>query len=270
MSTAKARYEVEEDRLASEAPGPGHNMPPEPIAAPTPFDLLAKEITDTHGECRLWLDGQEVANEGQAEGLATLLRKVQEAEKKADALRKSEVKPLDDAKAAIQARYHPLIGDTKAGKGMTVLAEQGLKAALSAWLAKKDAEQRALAEAARIESDRLAEEARQAVRNADRTNLAAREAAEAQLQVSRGAEAAAAKLGKTKAQAKGFAGRAVGVRTVWEGTITDEREFLTFVWTNSQHRAELTEFFQGLVSRLVHAGARELPGVKIEDRKVAI
>lgn len=244
---------------------PGGNNPPEP----TPFDLVAKEITDLHGEATLWCDGAEVENDGQAEGLATLLRKIQEAAKKLDALRKAEVKPHDDAKAAIQARYHPLIGDTKTGgKGKAVIAEEALKATIGRHLARKAAEQKAEANRARIEADRLAEEARQAVRNADRTDLAAREAAEKQLADAQAAEAEATKLGKQRAQAKGFAGRAVSTTTRYVPTITDKREFARWLWV---HRPDdMTAFLTRMADEVARTERRDVDGLKVEPKQVAI
>ena len=45
-----------------------------------------------------------------------------------------------DLKAEVQARYAPLIGNTKAVKGKTVLAADACKAALAPWLMAVEAE----------------------------------------------------------------------------------------------------------------------------------
>src|SRR3546814_8195285 len=83
---------------AATAPKIGHNNPP------SPFDDIKAEIEALHEEARGWLDGEPVASQGQADALDKLKGMIRDAEKKAENLRKAEVKPFDDGKAAVQAR----------------------------------------------------------------------------------------------------------------------------------------------------------------------
>ena len=84
----------------------------------------------------------------------------------ADSRRKDEVKPFDDAKKEVQDRYHPLIGDTKAGKGKAVLITEACKAATTVWLIKLDDEKRRVA----AEAAKAADEARKAAEAAFATS----------------------------------------------------------------------------------------------------
>jgi hypothetical protein len=123
----------------------------------TPFMLLSEHIEELFCEAKNHADGEPIATPGQAEAVQTLLRQIQAAKKAADAERVKENAPFDAGKAEVQARYSTLIGDTKSGKGKAVLAEDLLKAHLLPWQVKLADEQRAAAEAARAEAQRLAD-----------------------------------------------------------------------------------------------------------------
>jgi hypothetical protein len=81
----------------------GHNSPP------TPFDDIETRINDLYEEAKMWLDGEEVTEQKQADALNTLASQIREAAKEAEEMRKAEAKPFDDGKKAVQERYNPLI-----------------------------------------------------------------------------------------------------------------------------------------------------------------
>ena len=76
------------------APGAGHNLPPK-----TPFEAAGERIETLHVEANNWLDGDAIANQGQADTVAELLDDARKARKEADAARKVENKPFDVGKA---------------------------------------------------------------------------------------------------------------------------------------------------------------------------
>lgn len=266
MSEVKRRLDAEEARIADleRSVGIGHNMPP----GPTPYEAARDKINELYEESSLWLDGQPIASQEQADGLAALLRLMQDAAKRAEDARKAEVKPLDEAKAAIQARYAPLIGDTKAGKGKAVRAIDSMKAAHTAWLVKLDQAKREAARKAREEADRQAREAQEAVRAADRANIVEMEAAERRIAEAKAAEAAASKAERDKAGAKGFAGRGVGLRTTYEPEVADVREACRHYF------ATRPEAFAAVCLQLAREdfrrGLREVPGIRCVERKTAV
>lgn len=240
----------------------GNNAPP-----PTPFEAVAKEIDDLYGEASLWLDGAVVDNQDLADGIGNLLRMIQAAEKKADELRKAEKKVLDDQVAEIQARYAPLIADTKAVKGKTVRAAAACKAALQPWLDKLAAEQAETARVAREAAEKAAREAQEAIRAADAANLAARAEAEELAKAAKVAERTASRAEKATPNA-GTVGRAIGLRTVYVADITDAREFARFVW--AEHHDEIASLLPGIAERLAARLKRDMPGCVVTEQKRAI
>ena len=150
----------------------GHNAPP------TPFDEIKTRIEDLYAEAKQWLDGEPVTTQDQANALNTLENRIREAAKEAEALRKGEVKPLDDAKAEIQERFNALIGETKTVTGKTVMAIAAIKSALKPYLLELDRIQRETAAKAREEAEKAEQAARAAMQSREADNLEQREEAD--------------------------------------------------------------------------------------------
>ena len=94
-----------------------------------------------------------------------------------------------------------------------------------------------------------------------------REAAEALVRDAKKREAAANVAERQTAKAGGMFGRSASLRTIYIAAINDPLVFGGHVWTN--HRVEYETFLQDLADRLVHNGARTIPGVTItEEHKV--
>jgi hypothetical protein len=245
--------------LTDPPPAIGHNNPPK-----TPFEQSKDRIEELYGEAKNWLDGEAIASQEQADEIQRLMREIQKAEKEADERRKIEVKPFDEGKAEVQARYNPLI---QKDRGLTQTAIQACKSALSPWLRKVEEEQRRAAEEARRAAEELQRQAQEAIRQRDAANLEQRAAAEALLADAAKAEAAAKRAEKAKPVASG-AGRAAGLRTYYAPEVADYREFARYVWTN--HMDDMVPLLDQLAKRYVDAGKRTLPGVIVhEDKRVA-
>jgi hypothetical protein len=240
----------------------GHNQPPEP----TPFEMSEVEIGDLYAEAKNWLDGEPVSTQAQADAVSKLIDELRKSAKLADERRIEENRPFDEGKAKVQAKYAPLIADTKAVKGKTVLAIDMAKKALAPWLKKLEDEQRAKAEAARREAEeaaRKAQEALAAARAAE--DLQKREEAEALIQQAQKAEAAATKAEGAKAHATGGT-RAIGLRSVWVAKMTDPREAARHYWLD--RREQVDAFFQSLADADVRAGKRSIPGFDVVEERV--
>lgn len=238
----------------------GHNNPPEK----TPFDDVKTRIEDLYDEAKLWLDGEKVETQAQADALNTLASRIKEAAKDAEALRKEEVKPFDDGKAEVQARYNLLIGETKTVTGKSVAALDAVKAALKPYLIELDRIQQEAADKARKEAEEAERVAREAMQSRDHTNLEESEEAERLVLEAKSKQADASKAEKTKAHAKGE-GRATGLRTVWKAQMTDEKAAAAWMWTD--HRTELMEFVQEQANKAVRAGKRQINGFSINETK---
>lgn len=241
----------------------GHNNPPVEIE-PTPFEMSEVEIGDLYAEAKNWLDGEPVSCQEQADGLSKLIDELRKAAKLADERRVEENRPFDEGKAAVQAKYAPLIADTKSVKGKAVLAIDMAKKALAPWLQKLEAEKQAAAAKARAEADEKLRIAQEALRASQVADLAKREAAEALIREAEKAEAVATKAENSKAHAVGGS-RAIGLRSVWRAEMVDGREAAKHYWLT--RREAVDAFFQGLADADVRAGVRSIPGFNvIEDR----
>lgn len=245
-------------------PSIGHNMPPEP----TPFEKARDRIDELYDEAKLWLDGKPVDSPEVADGLANMLSLLRTAHNAADEARKAENEPFDKAKAEVQARYAPLIADTKAVKGKTVLAQEIIKKALAPWLAKVEAEKRAAAEAARREAEEKQRAAQEAMRATQAADLAAREEAERLLKEANKADKAAGRAERDTARTGGGMGRAVSLRTRYVPVLADPVLAARHYW--QERRADMEALLMQLASEDVRAGKRDIPGFEIrEERSVA-
>jgi len=244
-------------------PGPGHNNPPEA----TPFDLSKQEIDDLVMEAKNWLDGLPIRSQDEADQIGALIDGLRKAISAADARRVEENKPFDEGKAAVQAKYAPLIADTKREKGAAVRALEACKVTLTAWLTKVEDEKRAAAEAARKEAEEKAAIAQAAIRAASGADFATKEDAEDLLRQAKQAEKVAKKVEAAPVGAFGGS-RAVGLRRSWKPVLTDATEAARWAWRDK--RGELEAFLVDLAEKEVRTGARSIPGFDvIEERGVA-
>lgn len=228
------------------------NAPAEPAV------LFAEEVDDLLLEARNYLDGEPVSTEGQAEAVSSLLNRLRRVAKDADEARKVEKKPHDDAGKAVQAKWKPIIDKAE-------LATSTAKQALAPWLRKLEEQQRAEAEAARIEAERLAREAAEAHVKAF-GNLEATEDAERLLKAAADADRQASRAEKQKAHATGGE-RAVGLVDRYWPELTEPSEALKHyratqpdalkAWLLSQAEAD------------VRSGKREIPGFAVHHERVA-
>jgi hypothetical protein len=229
------------------------NIPSDPAV------LFAEEVDDLLLEARNYLDGEPIANEGQADAVSSLLNRLRRVSKDADEARKVEKKPHDDAVKAVQAKWKPIIDKAD-------LAASTAKQALAPWLQQIEEQQRAEAEAARLEAERVAREAQEAHRAAQ-GDLSAREEAERLLADAEAARKAAAKADKAKAHAKGGE-RAVGLRSVWTPTLTDPVAALKHYRERTPE--DLKIWLVEQAEKDVRAGARSIPGFDVTEARVAV
>lgn len=240
----------------------GHNNPPQT----TPFDAVKAHVDDLMVEARNWCDGASIENQAQADEVSCLLEEVRKAHKAADEARQVENKPFDDGKAAVQAKYAPLIADTKTQKGVLVTALAALKATLAPWLQKLEEEKRQAALAAQREAEEAARKAAQAMQQARASDISGQEAAQAAIAEAEEAAKAAARAAKDKAHATGGS-RAVGLRSYWRADVSDLKEACRHYWTTNPDA--FLPLIQQLADIDVRSGKRQIPGVTVtEERRV--
>jgi hypothetical protein len=232
----------------------------------TPFDLIADHLEDLIAEARNFADGEPVASQGQADAVSALIESLRIAAKDADAERVRENKPHDDAKAAVQAKYAPLIADPKnKSPGKVWKAIDALKACLQPYLAKLDAEKREAERVAREAAEKAAKDAADAMRAAAANDLHAREQAEALIADAEAAQKAAKAAAGDKAHATGGS-RAMGLRSVWKAELKDAQIAAGFFWKRDP--SVFNAFLQKLADEDVRAGKRSIPGFDVTETRV--
>lgn len=231
-------------------------MSAEPIhlANATPFDLISEHMEDLIAEARNFADGEPVTTPGQDEAVKALIEDLKTAAKDADAERVRENEPHDKAKAAVQAKYAPLIADRKNKQpGKVWGAIDALTACRAPYVAALEAQKREAERVAREAADAAAAEARAALAAAEASDMAARDAAEQKVRDAEAAEKAAKLAANDKVK---------GLRTVWKAEVIDAREALTHYYRTNP------DAFLPLVQKLADddksAGKRSgIPGVRI-------
>lgn len=225
----------------------GHNNPP------TKAEEHEARIVALYDEAKNWADGQPIASEEQAAKVAELDGMLLQAWKAADADRKAEKKPHDDAAKAVQEAFKPAL--TRAE-----VARNALGNLLTAWLRQVEAAKRAAEETARQEAEAKRAAAEVAFRESNVTDLEAREQAERLLVEAKDAEKIAAKAGKDKAK---------GLRTYYEVELTDTSAFARWLW---QHRPEaMRAFLDGAAREFASEAGHTAPppGLKVSQLKKA-
>jgi hypothetical protein len=242
--------QLEDPRLAI-----GGNEPP----MPTPYEAFRDHIADLMDEARGFLDGDPIANEGQAAAVSKLLTDARDASRDADKQRKVEKEPHLEAGRTVDATWKPIIERAD-------LTVSTCKQALAPWLRKLEDEQRAAADLARKEAEAKAEEARAAIASANLADLEAREQAEILIKEASKADKLASKAENARAQAKGGA-RAVSLRSVWYTAMTDP------VVALKHYRAMQPDLLKAWLieqaEKDVHGGARSIPGFEITEERIA-
>jgi len=227
--------------------------------APTEPDVLFGEvIDDLLLEAKNYLDGNPIASEDEATAVSSLLSRLRRVANDADDARKLEKKPHDDAAKAVQARWKPILDKAD-------LAVSTAKQALAPWLRQVEERQRAEAEAARIEAERLAKIASDTLA-ASYGDLQARDDAERLLKAAGAAEKHAARLDKAKAHATGGE-RAVGLVDVFTPELTDSCAALRHY--RATQPDELKCWLLDQARKDVRGGVRSIPGFQIIHERVA-
>lgn len=234
----------------------GHNNPPKP----TQIEAARETLSTLELEGGNWFDGSEVESQAQADEVSRLIDAARKAKNKFDADRKAEKQPHMDAAKAVDTAWKPLID------GAERVAEVG-KAALTPFLMAQEKAKREAEEAARREAERAAAEAR---RLAEQQNgsLEAAKARDAAIEEAKAAEARAAAAERDRAGARGAGmARKVSLRTTWRGIVEDRRALLNHIARTRPD--DLADFLDDWAARAVREGARDLPGVRVYEEKVA-
>lgn len=221
--------------------GLGHNQPPA-------FEAHSIHIEDLFALVSDSTSGGSVENDDQDAALDGLLDDFRKAKKAAEADRVAEKKPHDDAAAAVQAKWKPLLSRCDA-------AADEIKRLLTPYRTAKQKAKDDAARKVREEAEAAQKAAQEALQQSD--DLSARFAAEETLKHAQKLTAVANKIDRS----------ATGLRTFWEVEITDRRAAL------NHYIARQPEAFVELIQQLAEHDARTtrppVPGVLFHERKKA-
>lgn len=224
----------------------------------TPDIAFSMAVDDLYTEAANFVDGAPVETQGQADALAKIITDAKAIRKDADAARKTEKQPHDEAAKVVQAKWAPVL--TKVDDVIAAVQKP-----LTGWLQAQEVEAQRIADEARVNADRLAAEAIAAAKTSGSLEdlTATRELQDAAVKAGKQANFAA----KAKSHVQG-GGRAIGLRTYWTATMTDPVAALR--WAKEFHADELKGFIGNLGEIAARRGSREIPGFVItEKRKVA-
>lgn len=249
---AVSQIAADMDRL-----GIGGNNPPEP----TPYDAIKAHLDDLLAEARNYADGEPATTQGQVDAIDRLIDDLRDGEKAADAARVEEKALLDRQIAAIQSKWNVYIAPVKnTVPGKVPLALNALKAAKTPFLQKQEAERLAAAAAAQAEAARLAQEAADALRATQASDLAGQEAAEEIITAA--TQAATVAKRTTKAATTGS-----GLRSYWTPTLTDAKAAARWAWDH--RKPQLDAFLLDLARTEILEGKRTVPGFTITEERRA-
>lgn len=269
-TTEIAAIEMHIADLELNPPAMGHNGAPEDDAPAKPmqWEALKPHMDDLEMEARNWADGEPITSQAQADEVATLRNRINDAIKLADEARIEEKKPLDEKAKAIQDRFNTYIAPSKnKTPGKLTKAKDALGNLLTPWLVKLDEEKRERERAAQVAADEAATKALEASTQARQSfDLSAIDEAEALLTAAEDAKREAAAVSKEKVQAKGE-GRAQSLRTTWHATLREgegNKALVHYAKTQSQR---VMAFLQQMADEDVRAGIREIPGFDVVAKK---
>lgn len=220
----------------------GHNMPPA-------SEAFSMAINDLFTEAKNFLDGQPIADEGQADAYTAIMDGMKELLRDAEKTRKAEKEPFLVAGREVDERW-------KAATAPAQLTVKEIAKPLTVWReaqqAIKDAETAKLREEG-AQKEKKAQAARESA-----ISLEDAEKAEEQLKRADIAKKTANKIDRS----------ASGMRTSWVAEVTDPLALGKWAWLN--RRDEYTTFLEGLAKREINlAKAGQLPGVNAVAIKTA-
>jgi hypothetical protein len=232
------------DEIAPVAPpGIGHNQPPA-----DPHESIMAEINEHVENARAWLKeiGGKIVTQAHADKGGNYAVVFADLEKKADAARAAEKRPLDEAAKAVQAKWKPVVEAADEKKR---------------WM-KKATEDFLKAERARL--DEIERKRREEAAAAQRAAAEAAREAEAQGKPAPAAyvQDVPAPVVKARAGTKGT----LALRTRKVNEITGVAEFSAYVAALDPPPAEFMEALQRVANRICAAGVKP-PGVvtRIEE-----
>lgn len=226
----------------------GHNNPPIEYN-PAVYEQFVTDTDKLISESEAMFTGVCVETEEQFETVENLRKALAKLRGEGSASRLADKKPYKDMGDLIQSNY-------AAQEAKIVTAEGAGKACVAPYLKKQEEKRQADADAAR-EAEAQAQlelEAAQAEKDpADMESMTALN------------DAADKVKDAEKARGRATKKTATGLKTVFTPTIKDKGEVIKHYWTEPK----LNELLLSLINADIRSGKREIPGVEINEERVA-
>lgn len=233
----------------------------------TPHEAAIKRVDELVGTANRWItERKEIADAEQADKCENFLVQLRAARRATDEGRVAEKKPHDEAAAAVQRKWSPLIEIIdKCGAKLKPLKERWLKKEEDR-LAAEAREKRLAVERAQAEAAALEKAAAEEANKVGGSPIEAETMAENARKAAIVAEAQANKAERAKPQAaSSLSGRASGLRSVKTAKLTDAAKAAAYYATNTK----LIECLESLALAEYRGGRTEIPGFDLKEDKRA-
>ena len=237
--------------LKTTPPPAGDNAPP-----PDPFEVRVKAIDDLYGEAKLWMDGQPVADQDMADGVANLIKLLRKERDGAEEDKKAETRPHLDIVNAIRGKWKPY--ETKCERAI-----DSCKRALLPWSQKLRDEQEMIRRAAEQAAAIAIAKRQQAEATANPVVLEEMEAVAEMQAVEMDARQTldqARKLNPGSGSKE--LGRAVSIRQKPVPVIIDRKACMTHYWQT--RKEEVCQFLLTLAIEDIRLKRPCPPGIRID------
>lgn len=230
-----------------------------PNADLSPFQALEQEISDLTEQAEAWLASTVIDDQRKADKARNWQNMLLTANKKAEAMRVEEKRPHDEAAAAVQAKFRPLLDNSVRSAG-------ALKRAYEQFMVAEEKRQREAA-ARKFEAEKAAAEAERKRIADERAKLMQDDPIAALTSPEPEMPPMPAAPEPVKVAAGGGSGRRAGLRDTYEPEITDWALTLAHYAGHPDVRAAVEKLVKA--ETRLHKAATKIPGVTIKQGRAA-
>jgi hypothetical protein len=233
---------------------------PEPVKVKTnrssdPFEAIKEEIEDEANRAREWLSRTSIDSMTLCSQARNMQASLLSLFKRADKMREGEKKPHMEAAKAVDNKFRSLLDAAKA-------AADALRVSFEPFLVAEET-RRKEEERRKFEEARKAAEEERSRLLAERERWIEEDPVLALTSPPPELPVIPQEPATVKVQAGGGTGRKAGLRSVWEATLVDYDAALRHYASNAKIRA----LVESLAAADVRAGAREIPGFEIKEKR---
>lgn len=233
---------------------------PRSNASSDPFQALEQEIMGLAEQAEAWLAKTVVDDQTKADKARNWQNMILTAGKRAEEMRVAEKRPHDEAAAAVQAKFKPLLEATDR-------TSKALKRAFEQFLIAEERRQREEAQR-KYEAERAAAEAERKRIADERAKLMADDPIAALTSPEPEMPALPSGPEEVKVRVGGGSGRRAGLKSEWVPTITDYDKAAAHFIGHSAVRSVVEKLVAAETK--LHKSDTKIPGVSVKEEKRAV